>query len=170
MSKKKSDKKDKAGKKKPVPSQEDIAPALTAAARSLRTVLSKNLAEAGLYAGQDSVILQLSRGEALTPGQLAQRLGVKAPTMTRTVGRMEAQGFLQRKPDGDDGRLIKVHLTEAGLDTVERIQAAASASAAQALEGFSGKEVRTLLKLLKAMDRNLTGAEALDDEEPDMTE
>lgn len=170
MSKKKSDKKDKAGKKKPIPAQENVAPVLTAAARSLRTVLSRNLAEAGLYAGQDGVILQLAQGEALTPGQLAQRLGVKAPTMTRTVGRMEAQGFLQRKPDGEDGRLIKVHLTEAGLDTVERIQAAVAASAAQALEGFSGKEVRTLLKLLKAMDRNLMGAEAVDDAEVDMTE
>ncbi len=49
------------------------------------------------------------------------RLGVKAPTMTRTIGRMEAQGFLERRADGTDGRLTKVHLTEAGLQTVEQI-------------------------------------------------
>ncbi|MFD1746892.1 MarR family winged helix-turn-helix transcriptional regulator [Rhizobium helianthi] len=169
MSKKKNDKKDKSGKRKDIPAQEDLAPALTSAARSLRTVLSRNLAEAGLYAGQDGVILHLSRGEALTPGQLAQRLGVKAPTMTRTVGRMEAQGFVQRKADGTDGRLIKVHLTPAGLETVARIHAAAAASAEQALEGFSAKEVRTLLKLLKAVDRNLSGMDPPDDEDVDMT-
>lgn len=169
MSKKKSEKKDKSAKKKEPVDHLSLAPVLSSAARSLRTVLSRNLADAGLYAGQDGVILLLAEGEALTPGQLAQRLGVKAPTMTRTVGRMEAQGFVTRKPDGDDGRAVKVHLTEAGQQSVERIQAAIEASAAQALDGFSDKEIRNMLKLLRSLNSNLTGVE-VPDHDVEMTE
>ncbi len=126
MSKKKGDKKDKAGKKKDPVSLSELSPVLTQAARSLRTALSRNLSEAGLYAGQDGVILQLDAEPGLTPGQLAQRLGVKAPTMTRTIGRMESQGFLERRSDGSDARITKIHLSEAGRQSVERIHQAIS--------------------------------------------
>ena len=75
---------------------EELAQSITQAARSMRTALSHSLAESGLYAGQDGVILALAQEGSLTPGQIAQKLGVKAPTMTRTIGRMEAQGFVER--------------------------------------------------------------------------
>ena len=132
-----------------------LAAAVVNAARSMRTVLSRNLLATGLYAGQDGVILALSEEGGLTAGALAARLGVKAPTMTRTIGRLEAQGFVERRPDETDGRLTVVHLTEAGRATVSQISAAGQLSELQAAEGFSEKDVRNLLKLLRAMDENL---------------
>ncbi len=157
MSKKKSDKKEKSAKKKDLTSLSELAPALTQAARSMRTTLSRNLIEAGLYAGQDGVIAQLDAEPGLTPGQLAQRLGVKAPTMTRTIGRMEAQGFVERRSDGSDGRLIKVYLSDNGRKSVERIHQAVADCSSQAIQGFSDKELRNLVRLLKSLDRNLNG-------------
>ncbi|MBP2550008.1 DNA-binding MarR family transcriptional regulator [Neorhizobium galegae] len=162
---KKDEKKDKSARKKDLASLAELAPVLTQAARSLRTTLSQELAQAGLYAGQDGVILQLSQAPGLTPGQLAQQLAVKAPTMTRTIGRMEAQGFVQRKADSADGRLIKVYLTPTGQDSVQAIQQALADSGAAALRDFSDKEIRTLIKLLKALDRNLHGQVTGDDED-----
>src|SRR6218665_2001650 len=162
MGKKHKDGKDskdgKKGKKKK--SHEDVsgaglAAAVVNAARSMRTVLSRNLLATGLYAGQDGVILALSEEGGLTAGALATRLGVKAPTMTRTIGRLEAQGFVERRPDETDGRLTMVHLTEAGRSSVDRISEAGRLSERQAAEGLSEKDVRHLLKLLRAMDENL---------------
>ena len=159
MGKKHKDGKDgKKGKKKK--SHEDVsgaglAAAVVNAARSMRTVLSRNLLATGLYAGQDGVILALAEEGGLTAGALAGRLGVKAPTMTRTIGRLEAQGFVERRPDDTDGRLTVVHLTAAGRGYVERRMAAGRASEQQAAEGLSEKDVRNLLKLLRAMDENL---------------
>jgi DNA-binding MarR family transcriptional regulator len=132
-----------------------LAAAVVNAARSMRTVLSRNLLATGLYAGQDGVILALSDEGGLTAGALAARLGVKAPTMTRTIGRLEAQGFVERRPDETDGRLTVVHLTEAGRASVDRITEAGRLSEQQAAEGLSEKDVRNLLKLLRAMDENL---------------
>jgi DNA-binding MarR family transcriptional regulator len=157
MSKKKGDKKTKSGKKKDGAnlSAADLAPAITQAARSMRTLLSRSLGDSGLYAGQDGVILALAEEEGMTPGQLATRLGVKAPTMTRTIGRMEAQGFLERRADESDGRLTKVFLTESGSKSVEQIGRSVADCGALAVQGLSDKEVRTLLKLLKVVDQNL---------------
>lgn len=132
-----------------------LAAAVVNAARSMRTVLSRNLLATGLYAGQDGVILALAEEGGLTAGALAARLGVKAPTMTRTIGRLEAQGFVERKPDEMDGRLTVVHLTEAGRASVDHITEAGRLSERQAADGLSEKDVRNLLKLLRAMDENL---------------
>lgn len=158
MGRKKDEKKKDARIKPPVEAvMAEIPQAVTQAARSMRTVLSRSLLDAGLYAGQDGVMRALAMEEGLTPGTLAQRLGVKAPTMTRTIGRMEAQGFITRRGDGSDQRLTKVHLTEAGKASIERIARAVDACTAQALAGFSAKQMRQLLKLLKAIDGNLNG-------------
>jgi DNA-binding MarR family transcriptional regulator len=167
MSKKKGEKKSKPGKKKDHAglSVVDLAPTITHAARSMRTALTRSLGESGLYAGQDGVILALAEEEGMTPGQLALRLGVKAPTMTRTIGRMEAQGFLERRADETDGRLTKVFLTESGLKTVEQIGRSVSECGEQAARGLSDKEVRTLLKLLKLVEQNLQPAQE-EDQDP----
>ena len=142
----------------------DLASAVIQTARSFRTVLSRNLADCGLYAGQDGVILLLNEEDGQTAGAIAQKLQVKPPTMTRTIGRMEAQGFLERRDDAGDGRLTKVWITPAGRETVERIQAAALAAQNLAIQDLSEKQVRNVVKLLKLMDHGLQ-ADDLDDDE-----
>ncbi|ACP26663.1 putative transcriptional regulator, MarR family [Sinorhizobium fredii NGR234] len=138
----------------------DLASILVQAARSMRTVLSRNLVESGLYAGQDGVMLALAETDGLTAGALAARLGVKAPTMTRTIGRMEAQGFLERRPDEGDARLTKVFLTAPGRDRLQTIAEAGQHSERLATRGLTDKQVRTLLKLLRVVDNNLQAARA----------
>jgi DNA-binding MarR family transcriptional regulator len=160
----KSEKKKKSGKLKSALKDDmlfahgDLGAAMTQAARSFRTVQTRGLAQCGLYAGQEGVVLLLATENGLTTGLLAQKLGVKAPTMTRTIGRMEAQGFLERKGSDADARLTRVYLTEVGHATVERIVAANEAAERQATQGMSGKDVKQLLKLLTLMDSNLHGA------------
>ena len=143
----------------------DLSPALTQAARSMRTVLSRNLLESGLYAGQDGVILSLAESDGMTAGGLAQKLGVKAPTMTRTIGRMEAQGFVERRPDADDARLTKVYLTEAGRNSVSEIESSAASCDELATRGFSEKDIRPLVRLLKTIEHNLQAGDDGEDED-----
>lgn len=136
----------------------DLGMAITQAARSFRTVQTRGLAQCGLYAGQEGVVLLLAQENGMPTGLLAQKLGVKAPTMTRTIGRMEAQGFLERKGSDTDARLTRVYLTPMGQATVERIFTANEAAERQATKGMSGKDVKQLLKLLAIMDSNLHGS------------
>ena len=157
MGKKKDGKKDKGSKKKDHAefAVTDLAQAIAQAARSMRTVLSRNLLEGGLYAGQDGVVLALAEQDGLTAGALAQKLGVKAPTMTRTIGRMEAQGFVERRQDDGDQRLTKVFLSETGRGSVSLIERAVAACDQVAVDGLSDKEIRNLIRLLRTVDANL---------------
>lgn len=151
----KSEKK-KGSKKKDFSQPGLLAASVTQVARAMRTRLSHGLADSGLYAGQDGVVQLLAQEDGLTPGMLAQKLGVKAPTMTRTIGRMEAQGFVTRQADGRDARLTKVYLTEEGRSSVERIALAAADCERQATLGLSGKEIKSLIKLLIQVETNLS--------------
>lgn len=152
----KGDKKNKSAKKKENGERSpSVSIAVTQVARAMRTQLSRGLAESGLYAGQDTVVQLLAEQDGLTPGALAQKLGVKAPTMTRTIGRMEAQGFVERRTADADGRLTIVHLTAEGRACLETIVQAVGEAERLATKGLSGKEVKQLVKLLAAVEENL---------------
>lgn len=160
-------KKSKSGKKKDHRDYTlaDLSPALTQAARSMRTVMTRSLTASGLYSGQDGVILALAASDGLPAGSLAQKLGVKAPTMTRTIGRMEAQGFVERRPDAEDARLTKVYLTETGRNSVSQIESSAASCDELATRGLSEKDIRSLVRLLKTIENNLQAGEDEDEDE-----
>ena len=126
----------------------------------MRTTITRNLGDSGLYAGQDGVILALAEEDGLPAGGLANKLGVKAPTITRTIGRMEAQGFLERRADDEDARLTKVYLTTIGRDRLQTIAEAGKTSEDMATKGLTEKQIKTLMKLLRAIDGNLQSTAA----------
>lgn len=131
---------------------------LSHAQRASRAVLSRHLTAFGLYAGQDAVMLLLDETEGQALSVLAARLGVRAPTVTKTVNRLAAEGFVEKRASDSDGRQTLVHLTPAGRQAIDSIRAAVRASEADALAGFSDKEARTLVKLLRKVDANLQAA------------
>ena len=150
-------KKDKA-EKKDKPKARYVAgslqPELTRAARSMRTFLTNALSASGVYAGQDGIILALAEEESLTAGAIAAELGVKPPTMTRTLSRMEAQGFIRKLPGETDGRQMRAALTPEGQKHVGAITYAVKATEAFAFDGLTEKEIRQFAKVLRKINRN----------------
>jgi DNA-binding MarR family transcriptional regulator len=59
-----------------------------------------------------------------TGGQLARAIGVSLSTMTGIVDRLVDQGIVTRREDRTDRRLIRVDVTDAGRQMVERLYAA----------------------------------------------
>lgn len=152
-------KKDKGGSRKKKSGRAGGSPelfaAITQAARSSRSALARRLLSLGLYAGQDGVMLALDALDGQTPSAIAAGLGVRAPTITKTINRLTAQGFVLKKASENDGRLAYVHLTEAGRAAIETIREAVRASEAAAAAGLSGKEIKALVKLLRKVEANL---------------
>lgn len=121
---------------------------LHSAARLSRTALASRLLAHGFYAGQDQIMLSLSQEDGQTPGQLAGRLGVRPPTITKTINRLQAQGFLDKKASDQDARQAHIFLTEPGRDTIRAIEKSVRKTEKQALKGLDKKEQKTLSKLL----------------------
>src|ERR1700724_136098 len=68
------------------------------------------------------VLGQLAEAGPVRPGELAARLGVEGPHVTRQVQRLQQAGYADRVPDPDDGRAQLITLTPAGRAASERIR------------------------------------------------
>ncbi|PYE88811.1 MarR family winged helix-turn-helix transcriptional regulator [Phyllobacterium leguminum] len=138
---------------------------LQSAARLGRTSLATRLLEHGLYAGQDAIMLQLAAEDGQSPGVLAQRLGVRPPTVTKTISRLQSQGFVTKQASERDQRQAHVFLTDNGRDVIRTIEKSIRKTEKDALRGLDKKERKTLLKLLNRLEFNLSAREPLDEAE-----
>lgn len=128
---------------------------LQTTARLSRTVLAARLLQHGLYAGQDQIMLALAQEEWLTSGQLAAQLGVRPPTITKTINRLQSQGFVEKCASQDDGRQSQISLTSSGRAAIMAIEKSLRKTEKQALKGFDKKDQRQLIKLLAQIEVNL---------------
>lgn len=69
----------------------------------------------GLHLSHFGVINHLCRlGDGRTPQQIARAFQVTKPTMTNTLTKLSAQGFVEIRDNPADGRSKLVYLTKAG--------------------------------------------------------
>lgn len=68
---------------------------------------------------------------------IAQKLGIEAPSVTRTVQELEAAGLIKRTADKTDRRASNVSLTKKGEQQLAKMQKARHQRLAQALSEWS---------------------------------
>lgn len=124
-------------------------------ARHGRTHYARHLLKTGLYAGQEKIIEALATGGPMTPGALARALDVRPPTITKTITRLEEQGFVARAASKEDGRQVLVQLTEAGRNVLGVMGKAIAKAEKQALKGLKKKERKQFEKILGKIEGNL---------------
>jgi DNA-binding MarR family transcriptional regulator len=76
--------------------------------------LQEGFAEAGypeVKASYGSVLIPLLEEDGLRMGDIARRARLSKQTMTTMVRLCEREGMVERRPDPDDGRATRVHLT-----------------------------------------------------------
>jgi DNA-binding MarR family transcriptional regulator len=80
------------------------------------------LARFGVNEGEINVLATLRRAGPpyeLTPTELYRGLLLSSSAMTNRIDRLEERGLVLRIPDVDDGRKVRVALTDAGRDLVD---------------------------------------------------
>lgn len=118
-------------------------------------VTNERLGRHGVHAGQQFLLACLWKEDGLTPGELARRLSLSAPTVTRTTARMEGSGLVERRSDMSDGRLVRVWLTAAGRKLESELNVEMSRVSDIALSGLSTAERSTLTALTTRVHENL---------------
>lgn len=78
---------------------------------------------------------------------------VTQPSMTTLVNRLEEQGYVRRQPDPEDGRAVRVWITETGLELQRRLQKARAAKLIERLGDFSDGEREQLRAAVPLLDR-----------------
>lgn len=99
--------------------------------------------------------MHLWENDGLTHSELVERCRVEAPTVSKTVQRMEALGVVGRKADARDGRVSRVYLTEQGRELREPIERLWEQVDEISVAGLSGQERMLLRRLLITVRGNL---------------
>lgn len=128
-------------------------------ARLWRVEIDRRLAAFGLTESRWLILLHLSRlPHAATQRELAEAVGVRGPTLVRTLDRLETEGLIERQAEAADRRTKSVHLRAEAAPILERIEATTAAVRAEILTDISHAEVTTCLKVLEQITSKLGGA------------
>jgi MarR family transcriptional regulator, organic hydroperoxide resistance regulator len=128
----------------------------------LHYIRARQLLESlGLYRGQPMVLRELWEQEGRTQTELADLLNVTAATITKTLQRMEKQGFLQRRPDPTDQRVSRVYLTAAGRAVQQEVEGVFKTMETETFRGLAPEDLAALRVFLTRIRDNLLQATVL---------
>ncbi|KGN30409.1 transcriptional regulator [Knoellia sinensis KCTC 19936] len=127
-------------------------------ANALTNELVRVYEDFGLGEGEFDVLATLRRqgGDyALTPSDLSEQTVVTSGAVTKRVDRLEARGYVERKPSGTDGRSRLVALTPAGKKLIDEAFTAHIDNEARLVAVLSPSERAGLEQGLLALARSL---------------
>jgi DNA-binding MarR family transcriptional regulator len=150
---------------------EPVDPGLLALAQDFREALRHSIylvrrldADGELSAAQLSTLKMLmdagpgSAGGGVSAagvrvGEIARNLGVKVPSATEQIIKLERAGLARRESDPDDSRAVRVRLTEAGRAAVESANERRNAVMAGILSSLPDDDRAALAAALPVISR-----------------
>lgn len=132
--------------------ERDIARLRVAIARLARRLRTNS--GGGITPSQLSVLFTVEARGPLTPGELAEREGVRPPTITRSVASLVDEGLLTRRP-GHDRRTSLVEVTAHGRQTLADIRERRDAWLSERLAKLSEEELAAVCAALPVLEQLL---------------
>jgi MarR family transcriptional regulator for hemolysin len=133
------------------PAETPIGLLLTQTSRKVSRAFDEALAEAGGSHTIWIILLSLVRGGALNHGELAERVGIKRPTLTHHLDGLEKRGIVTRERLPDNRRTQIVNLTETGTALFHRLRKGAQGFDARLRRTFTERELGELRRALQKM-------------------
>lgn len=132
------------------------------AARLYEEALGRIAAAHGMSYRDVYLLMALRRaGAALTPTQLIGELSITMAAITKRIDRLVEAGYVERSRDGNDGRSVRIALTERGCRLVDDdIWLNRRPEFRAAGEVFSAEETAHLIALLRRLLVRLEGTAA----------
>ena len=130
----------------------DLRTAVMRTSRRLRVEATGDVITPGQY----TVLAQLNSNGPQTLRALADGEHVQAPSMTRIVNALTDQGFVSRTAHPDDGRQVRIEITEAGRAVLEEARNQRTAWLARRVAGLS-EEDRLILSRAAHIMQEMSG-------------
>lgn len=121
--------------------------------RMLTKEMNERLKKHGLYSAQWAILYCLKRFGAMTQTEIWQYLNVEAPTVTRTLVKLEKNGWVHRK-QGRDKRERIVILTEKAQQKLPEVEMTIQQFEQGMLLNLSKSQQVELLSLLRQIGKS----------------
>ncbi len=123
-------------------------------ARSFTKKLNEKISPLGLYSSQWAIAVYLYENKQCTQIELSKYLSVEAPTITRTLARMEEMGWVTREY-GNNKREKHIKLTEKAYEMFIKWNEVDKSIEVDAIKDISKDELDIFNNVLQKMIENL---------------
>jgi DNA-binding MarR family transcriptional regulator len=111
----------------------------------------------GLSHGMLSALATVAKLGPLRLAELAQLEVVSAPSTTRLVAELEAQGLVSRESDPDDGRAFLISATAEGLEIINLARSLRADAIDAMFDNLEPAELDSIVKAMSALEKLLEG-------------
>ncbi len=137
---------------------EDNNPIFQDVARFRALIFDSLLKPHDMTMSQGWVLVHLIRENGLNQSELAQRLEIATVTTSKLIDRLEARGYVERRPDPNERRSNRVYATPAAREIVKVMTRTVFALDEVANRGIPDEDLQTTLRVLRKMKDNLKDA------------
>ncbi len=123
----------------------------------------------GIHPRQIPILAVLYKEDGYSQKELARQLGVKPPTVTVSIQRLEKSGLLIRKQDEKDQRVSRIYLSQEGRKIIKEGMKMAREGEQYILAGFSESEICLMRRFCAQIKENIKvmpGPEISPDDNP----
>ena len=110
----------------------------------------------GLRHAQGMILYHLWHRDGIAQNTLAQAMHITPPTATNTLQRMERNGWIERRRDATDQRIVLVYLTEKAKAFRAEARASFRELDREMNSMLTGDEQKTLMALLSKVQAHLS--------------
>jgi MarR family transcriptional regulator for hemolysin len=133
-----------------------IGVSLPVLTRAYKAAADHAVAHVGVSQALAWPLVMLGRqGGPVRPGILAERLGIEAPSLARSIDQLVAGGFVTRADDPDDRRARLVDLTPQGVSACQQIEHDLIALREQLFAGVSDEDLAACLRVFACLQERL---------------
>ena len=96
-------------------------------------------------------VLRILRGAhpaGLCRNELRDRMLTRMPDVTRLLDRMEEVGLVARSRENEDRRMVRTHITAAGMKILDDVNDAAQQEQKRRFQSLNETQLKTLIELL----------------------
>ncbi|TWH47390.1 MarR family winged helix-turn-helix transcriptional regulator [Sporomusa sp. KB1] len=98
-------------------------------------------------------VLSILKEKKATMTELSSEILILKQQMTPIIDKLVSQGFVQRKYDNTDRRIIKINITTSGLSTIEIFKEKIFAMLAEKIEHLDDQEVQRLINAISELQK-----------------
>lgn len=115
----------------------------------------KRMETLGLKPSQAGILFILNCEGGISQRQLADKIGIRPPSMTVALRKLEEQGYIRKEPDAKDQRIIRIELSGRGKECIEELEGIMKDMEEMLYQGITPEERMLLRRLILEMRENL---------------
>lgn len=123
---------------------------LASAHRSMRLELGRSINDEEFNEEHWRILQVLSDEQGRSMGELAERVLMNGPALTKNVDKLVSRGVVQRAADQADNRKVLVYISDVGLETVARLKQRVDAVHETMEEALGPRKTTQLKRLLES--------------------